>query len=306
MTVRAALAAGFFVGSADLSGDIGSMGSITTSQALQDTSPLNLSGTRRLTLRSDGEMSYSSFWNAAAGAAVPILRDLTTETLCTYIDSSTLGGWGATLTGLKVNFNTALGQDGSIAATGQVTGSAGRPVEWGRLLTIGKQTFASTQAISSWVANHAYALNDLVVPTSANGHYYKATTGGTSDMTTEPTWVTNGGTNADGTVVWTDQGLLPNGVDRGVGVSTSFGMAASLHAISIGSGSATVKVQDSANRISWADHITFTAITGATSQYKRTSSLTATVRRYIRVNVTGTFTNLVAVVVAVPYVTQQS
>jgi hypothetical protein len=305
MTKTSGVGAALLVNQYDISGDIGAMTSMGVTWNLQDVTGLDKDGTERIVLRGDAQMAYNAFWNSAAGRAIPVLEPLS-GALATYCQRAALGARTRTLKGVKSTWSATRGQDGALAATGQIDASAGRPLEAGYLLTAGKQTFASTQAISSWVANHAYSLNDLVVPTSANGHYYKATTGGTSHATTEPTWVTNGSTNTDGTVVWTDQGLLPNGIDRGSGVSTAFGMAAALHAISIASGSATVKVQDSANRISWTDLITFTAVAGATSEYKRTASLTATVRRYVRVNVTGTFTNLVAVVAAMPYRSLQS
>jgi len=81
------------------------------------------------------------------------------------------------------------------------------------------------------------------------------------------------------------------------GAATAFGAAAYLHAVSIGSGTATVAVQDSADDISYANvtGLVFTAVAGRTAQRLETAR-TATIRRYLRVNVTGTFTNLVAVV----------
>ena len=57
-----------------------------------------------------------------------------------------------------------------------------------------------------WVANTAYVLGNLVIPTSGNetGYQYRCTTAGTSHATTEPTWPTTPGvTVIDGTVVWT-------------------------------------------------------------------------------------------------------
>lgn len=306
MAKTSGLGGAFYVGTKDVSGDIGAINSASLTRAYQDVSSIQVSGTERIPLRSDGEISYTAFWNAAANQSVPVLTALdTTESLVTWQTTPGIGAWAASLRARKVQVTTNNGQDGSIGLTGQALGSFGIPTEWGRILTIGKQTFASTQAISSWVANHAYALNDLVVPTTPNGHYYKATTGGTSDAMTEPTFPTNGTTVADGTVVWTDQGLLPNGVDQTV-VSTAFGLAAYLHAFSIGSGSATVRIQDSADRIAWADVTggAFTAVTGATTQRIQTAT-NGTVRRYVRVNVTGTFTNLVAVVNVVRYLNQQ-
>jgi hypothetical protein len=283
--------------------------SAANTRALQDVSSIQSEGTERIVLRSDGEISYTGFWNPATAQGVDTFSDLANaHELVSWADGTSLNSFVASLWAHKVNFVTVSGQDGSLGFTGQALGSLGTRLEWGQQLTIGKQTFAATQAIASWVANTAYALNDLVVPTTANGHYYKATTGGTSHATDEPIWPTNGTTVADNTVVWTDQGLLPNGVDRlaGATASTSFGLAAYLHVFSIGSGTATFTIQDSANRIAWAN-VTgggFTNVTAAGVQRIQTAT-NGTVRRYVRVNVTGSFTNVVAVVHFVRYLNQQ-
>jgi hypothetical protein len=88
----------------------------------------------------------------------------------------------------------------------------------------------------------------------------------------------------------------------GTPVSTAFGAAAYLQVESIGSGTATVVVQDSADDVSFATvaGLAFTPVTGRTAERVATAS-GATVRRYLHVTVTGTFTNLVASVVIVRY-----
>ena len=58
-----------------------------------------------------------------------------------------------------------------------------------------------------WIASTGYILNDTVVPSTPNGHYYKCTTAGSSDVS-EPTWTTDGSTVSDGSVVWTDMGVI--------------------------------------------------------------------------------------------------
>jgi hypothetical protein len=311
MAKRSGLGSAFYVGSRDVSGDVGAINSAATSRALQDVSSIQSSGTERIVLRSDGEISYTAFWNPAAARSVATFSDLANaHELVSWADGTALGSYCASLWAHKVTFQTVSGQDGSLGITGQALGSLGTKLEWGQLLTIGKQTFAATAAIASWTANTPYSLNDLVVPTTANGHYYKTTTAGTSHITDEPTWPTNGTTVADGTAVWTDQGLLPNGLDdlfpRTGTTSTAFGLAAYVHLISIGSGSITFTVQDSANRIAWAN-VTgggFTAMTAAGAQRIQTAT-NGTVRRYVRVHPTGTFTNAVAVVNYVRYLNQQ-
>lgn len=61
---------------------------------------------------------------------------------------------------------------------------------------------------STWQASASYATGDKVVPITANGFYYHATTGGQADSV-EPTWPTTiGVTVTDGAVVWTCEGTL--------------------------------------------------------------------------------------------------
>ena len=56
---------------------------------------------------------------------------------------------------------------------------------------------------TAWVANTAYALGAIVIPTVNNGLWYECTTAGTSGAS-QPTWpTTEGQTVADGTVTWT-------------------------------------------------------------------------------------------------------
>ena len=58
-------------------------------------------------------------------------------------------------------------------------------------------------ARSIWVKNSAYAVGDVVTPTTLTGYQYRCTIAGTSHATTEPTWGTAlGVTQTDGSVTW--------------------------------------------------------------------------------------------------------
>lgn len=81
--------------------------------------------------------------------------------------------------------------------------------------------------------------------------------------------------------------------------SASFGWQAYLQVFSVGSGTAVVELEDSADDLTY-DPLTGGAFTGATTktaQRLQSASTTATVRRYVRVVTTGTFTDLVFAVV---------
>lgn len=94
-------------------------------------------------------------------------------------------------------------------------------------------------------------------------------------------------------------------VDLGAGppVSYSFGWAAYLQVNAFTGTSVTVKVQDSADGATWADlaGASFLAATGRGAQRIAGASSTATVRRYVRVVSSGTFTNAVYAVNFVRY-----
>mgnify|MGYP001160947558 CR=1 FL=1 len=79
------------------------------------------------------------------------------------------------------------------------------------------------------------------------------------------------------------------------GASSAGGLSGFISAMSLASGTATVKIQHSTNDSAWSDLVSFTAVTGQTAER---ISVTGTVNRYIRVATTGTFSNLVFVVSA--------
>lgn len=77
--------------------------------------------------------------------------------------------------------------------------------------------------------------------------------------------------------------------------SASFGWQAYLQVFSLGSGTATITIEDSADNVSFATLSggAFTNVTTRTFERLQSSSATATVRRYIRVTTSNTFTDLV-------------
>lgn len=98
------------------------------------------------------------------------------------------------------------------------------------------------------------------------------------------------------------------GVDRGAPLaSTAFGLTAYIHNFSFTGTSVVVKIQDSADNATFADltGAVFTTITTGATAERITIGTTATVRRYLRVVTTGTFTNFQFAVNVAPYDTAQ-
>lgn len=95
------------------------------------------------------------------------------------------------------------------------TMSATKMIYGGALVSDNRKGIPS--AAATWAPSHAYALGQVVTPTTPNDHYYQCTTAGTSGSA-EPTWPTNGSTVNDGTVVWTDRGTITNEIMFSSGV----------------------------------------------------------------------------------------
>lgn len=97
------------------------------------------------------------------------------------------------------------------------------------------------------------------------------------------------------------------GIDFGA-VSTLFGASAYAHVFSVTGTSVILKVQDSADNVTFADvtGLTFTAVAGAAKGGERLATgATATIRRYVRAISTGTFSNAQFVVNFVRFTTAQ-
>jgi hypothetical protein len=96
------------------------------------------------------------------------------------------------------------------------------------------------------------------------------------------------------------------GVDLGaVPASYSFGLAAYLHVFAFTGTSVTVAVQDSADNSAFSTIATFAAASAVGWQRVTTATATTTVRRYLRVITTGTFSNAVFGVTATRFETAQ-
>lgn len=139
---------------------------------------------------------------------------------------------------------------------------------------------------------------------------YDATRGTDGSLSFAVDWQASAGTGAE----WGFQATAgirtdtvatspATGFDRTAAfASTAFGLSSYLHVFAFTGTSVTFTVQDSADNATFATvaGAVHTVVTGATSE-RITIGLTATVRRYIRVITTGTFSNVQFMVNVVPY-----
>lgn len=129
-----------------------------------------------------------------------------TETYTPTEKSIDTAVYGASQTALKVTTK--------IEETGAFETASVRDLRL-RGLWAGSAVYADSGALGAevWVANTPYALDDLVLPTVPNGHYYKVTVAGTTSSAEPTGWKTDGTTNSSGGVTFTDQGAIPEGSD---------------------------------------------------------------------------------------------
>lgn len=84
-----------------------------------------------------------------------------------------------------------------------------------------------------------------------------------------------------------------NGTGLDGGAATAFGAQAYLQLFNLVGAAVVVKIQDSADNVSFADvaGLTFTSATAAPAAERLQTGRTATIRRYLRVATSGTFTS---------------
>lgn len=132
-----------FVDSADVSGDIGAIGTLETSIATQDAPAINQPAMDRLILRRDGSIGFNAYWNTAAGQAHEILSALPrTDRLVSVFIGGDLGDAAASMVAKQIGYSPTLGDDGSLGAA-VACDANGFGLEWGEMLTTAAQSFST-------------------------------------------------------------------------------------------------------------------------------------------------------------------
>lgn len=236
MGKESGLGANFYLDGVDLSGDTGSLESISKAIAWVPQTGIDKLAMERKAGQLFGVIDWTSFFNPSA--AHPILKTLPrTDRIATYFHRTTLGAPAASMVCKQVDYAPTRAQDGALNVKVQTISNA-YWLDWGKSLTAGMRT---------------------------------------------DTAATNG-----------------TGVD--FVASFAFGLQGYLQAFAFTGTSATVKIQHSSDNgvgDPFADVAggTFTVVTGVTKERIATARA-LTIKQYLRVVTTGTFSNLVFAVQA--------
>lgn len=143
MAKQSGIGSSLFVGTADISGDVGAITSAEISRNVFDVTAINASAMERIVGRRDGSAAFAAFWNVTAGQAHPVLSALPrTDVICSCLVGATVGYPAWSMTAKDLDYNVALGEDGSLGATVNMSAN-GYGLEWGEMLTTGKQSFGT-------------------------------------------------------------------------------------------------------------------------------------------------------------------
>src|SRR4051794_39116079 len=117
MAKTSGLLSALYVAQYDLSGDVGAVTTIETSQAQFENPGINQAAISRIGLLRDGAISFASFWNTSAGQSVPVLEAAPRgDVIVSYFQGSTVGNAAASMTAKQINYPIVRGPDGSLGA----------------------------------------------------------------------------------------------------------------------------------------------------------------------------------------------
>jgi hypothetical protein len=129
-----------YISGYDLSGDTGSVDTISGGIETLDVTGINKSAFERIGGKRTGTIEWTSFWNTDALAEHDALSALpTADVTVTYCRGTTIGNPAACMVAKQVNYDPTRGADGSLTFKIQAL-SNGYGLEWGELHTAGIRT----------------------------------------------------------------------------------------------------------------------------------------------------------------------
>lgn len=135
MTKASGIGQRFFVEGVDLSGDIGSLSSVSTPRGELIVTDIQKNAVERLQGLADGQITFDFFFNPSAGQAHLTLGALpSTDVQVMYLTSTTAGLAAFCIEAKQINYDLNRGADGSLTGSATALAATGKPAEWGRIL----------------------------------------------------------------------------------------------------------------------------------------------------------------------------
>lgn len=145
----------FYIGGYDISGDVASIQTASSTRGVLDKTGINSSAIERVLTHGSGEITFQTHFNDATGQEHDALSGLPTgQTDVMWLTSSSRGDEAAFLQCKQVGYDWDRGTDGNLLGTVQCLGDAA-PLEWGVMVTAGTDTHASATSSSSVDENGA-------------------------------------------------------------------------------------------------------------------------------------------------------
>ena len=304
MAKQSGLGARFLVGGYDISGDVNALDSIGGTQALLDSTDITQSAHSRITGLRDGMMGFTVFMDTSN--AHPVLSALpTSDELMTFLAPPlSQGSPAACLNAKQVGYNPTRGTDGSLMIKVEGQGNA-FALEWGVQLTAGLRTDTTATTGANFDQGGGFSTPSIPLTTVPV----------TNTSPLPATVVVTGGTvsnvSVNGVTVGTGDGTYTVPPGQAIVLTYSapptwtwtlqsaFGAQAYLQCTSFTGTSVTVTVKDSADNSSFTTvtGLAFTAVTAAPATQRLATANNATIRRYLQVDTTGTFSSATFAVV---------
>lgn len=196
MSKQGGLGSAFYVGGYDLSGDVNSLGKISSPRDILDFTVVKDTGYERQYGLRSGEIDITSFfrgngdWGPGGGTMTGLLGSAglallpATDEIATHFIGQVLQNPAVSVNGRQLNYDPTRGEDGSLTLAVTVTGD-GYGLEWGEQLTAGLRTDttattgpAITDAAGTSYGGQAYFHLTAITGTSVTIDIQSCTTSG--------------------------------------------------------------------------------------------------------------------------------
>lgn len=119
----------------DISGDVGQIDGIGSPINLLDVTSIDKSAVERIMGRRDARISFTAFFNKAADQEHLALKGLPlTDVLAVVLFGTTRGDSMVAISAKQINYDATRAADGALGFGVELLGSAGFPLEYGRVL----------------------------------------------------------------------------------------------------------------------------------------------------------------------------